>query len=70
MDERKRYARSFFKLTCLWVAVIVSLLLFQGFGGLIPFKLSDAVLLAAIGTTTVNIIGILYVVANYLFPKK
>jgi len=27
-------------------------------------------MLAAIGATTVNVLGILYVVANYVFPKK
>ena len=32
-----------------------------------PFKLSDIVVLAAIGSTTVNVLGILFVVAKYLF---
>jgi hypothetical protein len=27
-------------------------------------------MLAVIGSTTVNVLGILYVVANYLFPKR
>jgi len=36
----------------------------------LEFKLSDPVMLAVIGSTTVNILGILYVVANYLFPKR
>lgn len=34
------------------------------------FHLSEAVLLAVIGGTTVNIVGLFYVVTNYLFPKK
>jgi hypothetical protein len=32
-------------------------------------KLSDAVLVALLGTTTVNVLGLLYFVAGYLFPK-
>lgn len=74
IDERKKYAKYFFILACLWLAGITVLLLLQGFGsfwfGLMPFKLSDTVLLAVIGSTTVNVLGILYVVATYLFPKK
>ena len=35
-----------------------------------PFMLSENIMLAAIGSTTVNVLGILYVVANYLFPKR
>jgi hypothetical protein len=72
--ERKRYAGHFFVLSCIWVGVIVAILLLQGFGsfwfGKMPFKLSEPVVLAVIGSTTLNILGILYIVANYLFPKK
>jgi hypothetical protein len=39
----------------------------QGFG---RTKLSDTVVLAVIGSTTVNLLGILYIVANDLFPKR
>jgi hypothetical protein len=34
------------------------------------FKLSDTVLVTLIGSTTANIIGLLLVVVNYLFPKR
>ena len=47
------------------------LLALQGF--LSPWKvfaLSDAVILAAIGGTTVNVLGIFIIVVNYLFPKR
>jgi|SRR5579859_5764362 len=74
IEERKKYARRFFILACFWLAAITVLLVLQGFGsfwfGLMPFKLADTVLLAVIGSTTVNVLGILYVVANYLFPKR
>ena len=34
------------------------------------FNLSNNVLLAAIGGTTINVIGLFLVVARYLFPKR
>jgi hypothetical protein len=74
IQERKKYARWFFILACCWLAAITGLLLLQGFGsfwfGRMQFRLADNVLLAVIGSTTVNVLGILYVVATYLFPKK
>jgi hypothetical protein len=73
-DERKNYARRFLYIAWAWVAVIALVLIMQGSCsqgcGPVRFQLSDPVLLAAIGSTTANIFGILYVVANYLFPKK
>ena len=72
--ERKRYASRFYYLSCAWIVIITLILLLQGFGsfwfGKCPFKLSEAVVLAVIGSTTANVLGILFVVANYLFPKK
>src|ERR1700682_4508677 len=60
-DERKRYALCFFVLSCCWIAIITILLMLQGFGaiwdGRFPFKLSENVLLAIIGSTTVNVLG-------------
>lgn len=34
------------------------------------FKLDNSVLIALIGGTTANVIGIFIIVANYLFPKR
>lgn len=72
--ERKKYAGRFFYLSCAWISIITVILLLQGFGafwsGKFPFKLSEPVVLATIGSTTVNVLGILYIVANYLFPKR
>lgn len=69
ITERKKYATYFFLLSCAWLMLVAALLLLQGFGCW-RFHLADAVILAAIGATTVNVLGILYVVANYLFPKR
>lgn len=68
-QARKEYAKKIFLLTCLWVCGIYALMLFQGFG-FKGFKLSDNVVLAAIGSTTANIVGVFLIVTRYFFPKK
>jgi hypothetical protein len=75
LEERKKYAGRIFNLICGWLCALFGLLLLQGFGGVFPlimhtFKLADSVVLALVGTTTLNVVGILYVVAYYLFPRK
>src|ERR1700686_2511228 len=64
--ERKKYAGFFFCLSCAWLLAIMTILLLQGFGSLwfwkVPFKLSDGIVLTMIGSTTVNVLGILYIV--------
>lgn len=70
-DARKTYARRIFHLIVYWLIADFILLLIQGFLGPINiFHLSDAVLLALIGGTTANVLGIFMVVVWYLFPKK
>jgi len=77
IKERKKYAQLFFYLSCAWLAAIVVILMLQGFGSQgfdslwkTPFKLSDSIVLAMIGSTTANVLGILYIVAKYLFPNR
>lgn len=68
--ERKKYARHIFCLISIWLAGMFVLLLLQGFGRNSWFNLADGVLMAAIGGTTLNVIGIFVVVARYLFPQR
>ena len=71
ISERKIYAKRVFVLVAVWLAGISIILLAQGF--LSPwglFNLSENVLLAVIGGTTVNVVGIFLIVARYLFPKS
>lgn len=68
--ERKTYASRIFRLVVGWLALLFILLFIQG--ALSPhgyFNLSDKVILALIGGTTVNVLGLFIIVANYLFPK-
>jgi hypothetical protein len=69
LKARLDYAKYIFGLTCAWVLLIYALLLLDGFASW-QFHLSDAVILAAIGSTTANVIGLLYIVVNYFFPAK
>lgn len=70
---RKEFAWDIFYLIVVWLCIIFVLLLLQGFGITIyshAFKLSDSVVLALIGGTTVNVLGIFIIVVRYLFPHR
>jgi hypothetical protein len=66
---RKKYAFRIFLLVAGWITAVLAILLLQGFG-FHGFHLSDNVILAAIGSTTANIIGVLVIVIKYLFAGK
>lgn len=68
-DElRRRFARSIFGIISLWLLFIAGLLVYHATGR--PSGLSDPVLIAVLGTTTVSVIGLLAIVARYLFPLE
>jgi uncharacterized membrane-anchored protein len=71
IEERKKYANRIFCLVCYWLVFVGVLVLLNGVQGCftwIPFRLSDAVLIALITTTTINVIGVFLFVVRYLFP--
>ena len=71
--ERKTFAPKLYALTCCWLCSVVVIILMQAFSegnSRHFFRLSDSVLIALLGTTTVNVIGLFYAVAKYLFPEK
>ena len=67
--ERKIYASKTFDFLCVYM-MCVGLLLFMSGSTTASFQLSDSVLIVILGTTTTNVLGIFYFVANYLFPKR
>jgi hypothetical protein len=67
LKQRKRYASRLFDLSCYWLLFIGASLLFAGKEEL---KVSDPVLIALITTTTLNVLGLFYIVARWLFPNK
>ena len=71
-EQRRTYAKRIFTLCCGWVCAIFVLLMFSGFGHYqhFHFSLSDRVILAAIGSTTINIIGVFLIVVRFIFHDK
>jgi hypothetical protein len=70
---RRKFARRVFLLTAIWLAIVVIIILFAGFRATYQthqFQLADNVLLALIGSTTANILGIFVIVVHYLFPQR
>lgn len=65
--QRKEYAGKIFWLVCAWLAVLTVLV---GATGATWLALSDTVLVALISGASVNIIGLMVIVASYLFPKS
>jgi hypothetical protein len=69
IQAREKLAGRLFWLTLSWVAAIFAVILLQGFCPY--FDLHDSVLIAFIGGTTANVIGLLAVVVRYFFcPPK
>lgn len=70
--QRRTFAPKLYTLTCVWLVLVIAIVLLQGFseGRFHVFRLAEGVLIALLGTTTVNVVGLFYVVAKYLFPEK
>lgn len=66
--QRKKYARLIVNLACGWMIAVFVMMLLQGFAWK-GFHLSDSIVLAALGTTTANIFGVLLIVTKYFFPS-
>jgi hypothetical protein len=69
ITARRKYAFRVFLLVIGWILGVYLLLVFQGFG-FHQFRLADNILLAAVGSTTANIIGILLIIVKYLFSGR
>lgn len=71
LTMRKVFASLLFALSLGWLIFIGKVVWVsgKGFTGGDPFKLSDAVLIALITTTTVNVLGLFFAVTRWLFPN-
>jgi hypothetical protein len=65
--ERKRFANLIYGMVVGWLIAILVIIICTGLGCL---KISDAVLLGLIGSTTVNVTAFFVIVTKYLFPTK
>jgi hypothetical protein len=68
---RKKYATGLFLLMIVWLVFIGKVVASSGTGKWCghAFNLSDGVVIALITTTTVNVLGLFYIVAKWLFPN-
>ncbi len=71
IKERKRYAGAIFVVICLWLVVVTAIVALSGISRDEEEKrllnLSDNVLIALVGTTTANVLGVLVIVVKYIF---
>jgi|SRR5215469_3583642 len=69
LKHRGGYAFGVFVLVIIWLLGIFLILVSQGFAWH-GFHLDDSVLLAAIGSTTANIIGVLLIIVKFIFSDS
>lgn len=71
--ERVKYANKIFKLVCWWLVFIALCFWFSALHiGDPPIQfliVSEKVMITLLTTTTINVLGLFIVVANWLFPK-
>lgn len=68
LNARRSWGNRVFWLLVGWLVAAFAVLVCQGFG--LDFHLSDSVIITLITTTTANVLGLGYVVVNYLFPNN
>lgn len=66
-EQRKYFSTWIFGVVCAYLLIVLVLLYLTGFS---LTRLSDTVLVALLTTTTANVIGLLVIVARYLFPRN
>lgn len=74
--QRETYAGRLYKLIVVWLSANGALVVLSGFKLHLPLQqmwvsltIPDNILLAMIGGTTVNVLGLFYVVVRYLFSN-
>ncbi len=73
IKARQDYGFWLFVLAAAWIVAVLLVVLLQGFLAHRPdpiFNLSENVLIASIGSTTVNVLGLLAIVIRYLFYRN
>ncbi len=67
IGHRKTYSQSIFNLVRVWLIAVFGAIALDGAGWI---EISDGVLIALIGGTTINVVGLFAIVARYFFPKR
>ena len=74
-SERRKYAGRVYYCSVSWMAglaliVVMDAVKWDGLCTRFSFDVSEKVMLALMGTTTVSVLGSWYIVMRYLFPKQ
>lgn len=69
LRKRDVYLPRLFWLGLVWLALLLAIILLQGFG-FGSFELATGVLVTLIGSTTATVLGLFAIAARYLFPPK
>ena len=67
--HRDKWAKRLFPLCAAWLIAVVAVLVLEGIHAW-GFHLDDSVLIAFIGTTTADVLGLGYIVVKYLFKSQ
>ncbi len=68
IKERERYAKNIFALISIWLIGLGFVIVWQGNENN-GFNLSETLMLSLVGGTTINVLGLFFVVLKYLFPE-
>ena len=68
LAQRETYAKWLFRVFLIWLALVLGAVYLQAWN-LAGFELSDGVLIALLTTSTATIVGVILVVARFLFPE-
>ena len=66
---REKYEPRLFWLAVCWLFVALVILIFQAYGWC-GFHLESAVMVAVVGSTTLNVFGLLTIALKYIFPAS
>ncbi|GAB3931931.1 hypothetical protein [Larkinella terrae] len=67
IQERKKFAQRIFWMVVMWLFVILGIIIAEG---LHLLDIPQAVTIALIGSTTINVTAFFVIVTKYLFPGK
>ncbi len=67
--ERKKYALWTFIFLCIFTGIILLIIIFSGFSQVLPFSVSENVLMTLITTSLATVVSIFIFVMKYLFNK-
>lgn len=70
-NERRLFSKWVKWVSSIWLALVLLILFFQGFGSEFKFfNLSDSVLITLLSTTTINVLGLSVIVLKGFFDKE